>query len=74
MVKETNYERIYYEEGPASLLEEHRGCGSSMAKKKNNNKNTLNKEIKEDLVAERIKCKLKGLSPVQYRMQSSRVA
>ncbi|WP_416386351.1 IS3 family transposase [Anaerocolumna aminovalerica] len=45
-----------------------------MAKKKNNNKNTLNKEIKEDLVAERIKCKLKGLSPVQYRMQSSRVA
>jgi len=26
---------IYYEEGPAALLEEHRGRGSSMAKKKN---------------------------------------
>jgi len=48
----SSWERIYYEEGPAALLEERRGRGGSMAMKKNNNKNTLNKETKEDLIAE----------------------
>lgn len=30
----SRWERIYYEEGPTALLEECRGRGSSMAKKK----------------------------------------
>lgn len=48
----SRWERIYYEEGPAALFEERRGRGSSMTKKKSNNKNTLNKETKENLIAE----------------------
>ena len=43
------WERIYYEEGPQALYEEHRGRKKNMSSKP---KKKLSKEVKEDLIAE----------------------
>ena len=43
------WERIYYEEGPQALYEEHRGRKQNMSYKP---KKKLSKEVEEDLIAE----------------------
>ena len=43
------WERIYYEEGPQALYEEHRGRKKNMSSKP---KKKLSKEVEEDLIAE----------------------
>ena len=43
------WERIYYEEGPQALYEEHRGRKKNMSSKQ---KKKLSKEVEEDLIAE----------------------
>ena len=46
----SKWERIYYEEGPQALYEEHRGRKKNMCSKPRKKK--LSKEVEEDLIAE----------------------
>lgn len=45
------WERIYYEEGPQALYQEHRGRKTKM-NSNNANKKKINKKVEEDLIAE----------------------
>lgn len=63
----SNWERIYYEEGPQGLFTQRRGRKLNMGK----NKKKLSKEIEEDLIAEnqRLRMEVAYLKKLQALVQ-----